>query len=94
LIVVSIAAVIVVWTLALQIWDIATLTRSLFTLRGMLRLIAGAIVAFGALLLLYVSLPAAPGEVFSYLSIATFITALIVEFIIGDDLRSFFAGRR
>lgn len=94
MIAVSIAAVIVVWTLALQIWDITTLTSSLLTFRGMLRLIGGAIAGFGALVLLYVSLPAPVGEAFSYLSIVTFITALVVEFIIGDDLRSFFAGKR
>jgi uncharacterized BrkB/YihY/UPF0761 family membrane protein len=91
---ISIVVAILVWLGALQVWDIATLRHSLSNARGWLRLIAGAIVAFLALAVLYFSLlPIAP-EAFSYLSIATFLTALAVEFIVGDDLRDYYARRR
>ena len=78
---------ILVWFLALQIWNPATLTRSLFTLQGLLRFIAGAIVAFLALALLYIGLSESTSRVISILAIATFLTALTVEYLIGDDLR-------
>ncbi len=78
---------ILVWFLALQIWNPATLTRSLFSLSGMLRFIGGAIVAFLALALLYVGLHDSTYRVISILALATFLTALTVEYLIGDDLR-------
>lgn len=94
MIVISLAAVIVVWIVALQIWDITTLTRSLGTLRGILRLFGGMLAGFAALALLYFALPLGSDETFSYLSIATFLTALAVEFIVGDDVRRFIARKR
>lgn len=78
---------ILIWFLALQIWNPATLTRSLLTFRGIVRLITGAIVALLALALLYVGLHASEDRVISILAIATFLTALTVEYLIGDDLR-------
>lgn len=50
----------------------------------------GGIVALVALTLLYFSLLPVGGTAFSFLSLATFLTALAVEFIVGDDLRSFY----
>ncbi len=94
MIVLSLAGVILIWVLALQIWDVTTLTRSLLTLRGWIRLIVGAAFAFAALALLYVTLPPFSDETFSFLSIVTFITALAVEFIIGDDVRRFLARKQ
>lgn len=91
---VSLIAVILVWVCALQIWNITTLTRSLTTPRGWVRFLAGAIVAFLALAMLYFSLPAWANGAFSVFSIVTFLTALAVEFIVGEDLRAFYVRRR
>jgi hypothetical protein len=91
---ITLVVVILVWVCALQIWNIATLTRSLNTLRGWARLVAGSIVAFVALAMLYFNLSAWAPDSFSFLSILTFLTALAVEFIIGDDLRAYYAHRR
>jgi hypothetical protein len=88
-----IAAVIAIWLLALQVWNITTLTRSLATIQGFLRLLAGAAIGFGALLLLYAALPAGVEDAFSLLSIVTFVTALAVEFTIGDDLRHIYTRK-
>jgi hypothetical protein len=91
---ISIIVAILIWVCALQIWNIATLTRALSTVRGWLRLAAGSIVAFAALAILYFGLLPVGGEAFSFLSIATFLTALAVEYIVGDDLRDFYAHKR
>jgi hypothetical protein len=88
------AAVILVWFLALQIWDVATLGRSLLTFGGILRLLGGASLALAALALLYAGLYAAGSDAFSVLSIVTFLTALVVEFLIGDDVRRVLARKR
>lgn len=87
---ISLIAVILVWVCALQIWNITTLARSLTTVRGWLRFFFGAIVAFLALAMLYFSLPAWANDKFSIFSIVTFLTALAVEFIVGEDLRAFY----
>lgn len=87
---IALVAVIAVWVCALQIWNITTLTRSLSTVRGWARLLGGALVGLLALSMLYVSLPAWANDAFSFLSILTFLTALAVEFIVGDDLRQFY----
>lgn len=88
-----IAAVIAIWLVALQVWNITTLTRSLTTVQGFLRLLGGAVIGFAALLLLYAALPAGVEDGFSLLSIVTFVTALAVEFTIGDDLRNLYTRK-
>jgi hypothetical protein len=90
---ISLVFVIAAWLCALQIWNITTLTRSLSTARGWIRLIAGCAVAFAALAMLYFSLPAWAEDAFSVFSIATFLTALAVEFIVGEDIRALYARR-
>ena len=91
MIAVTIFISILIWFLALQIWNPTTLTRSLLTLRGLLRLIAGALVAFLALALLYIGLHDSSDRVISILAIATFLTALTAEYLVGDDLRRLFS---
>ncbi len=91
---ISIVVAILIWVCALQIWNITTLTRSLTTVRGWVRLLGGSVVALVALALLYFSLLPVDGTAFSVLSIATFLTALAVEFIVGDDLREYYAHKR
>lgn len=81
------AAAIAVWFVALQIWNITTLLRALPSIDGFLRLFGGAAVALLALALLYAGLYAAGSDAFSTLSIVTFLAALAVEFLIGDDVR-------
>lgn len=94
MIAVSILIAILIWVCALQIWNITTLTRSLSTARGWIRLIAGAAVAFAGLVVLYFAVLPAANEVLSFLSIVTFLTALAVEFLVGDDLREFYERTR
>jgi hypothetical protein len=83
-------AVIAVWFCALQVWDIATLhfTDLLRSPAAVLRFLAGCVLAFGALVLLYVAVPFSAPGLFSAIAIATFVGALLAEFLIGDDLRS------
>ena len=89
-------AVIFVWLLALQVWDIATLhVRAVVSsLSGAARFIGGCVIGLGALTLLYLTLPLTAMNAFSYLAIATFIAALATEFLIGDDIRNLVRPKR
>lgn len=86
-------ASVLLWFLALQIWNIPTLARSLPTARGLLRAVVGAMAAFLALGLLYEGLPDAVLDAFSGLSIVTFLAALAAEFLIGDEVRRLWLDR-
>lgn len=80
--------VIALWFGALQVWDIATLQllRVIRSMRGLLRFLAGCAIGLAALAVLYFFVPVTAAT-FSSLAIATFIGALLTEFLIGDDVR-------
>lgn len=88
------AAVIVLWFVALLFWNLSALRpRTLFSFAGLARLIAGAVFVFGALLLLYESFPELPQSEMSLLAIGSFLAALVADFIVGEDIRRFFRSR-
>lgn len=83
-------AVIAVWFVALQVWDLGTLKvlRAIRSVMGVVRLLAGGAIGLCALLLLYVWLPPSAASAFSWMAIGTFVAALAAEFLIGEDLRA------
>jgi len=58
-----------------------------FSLAGVTRAIAGAVFVIAALVLLYASFPEMTQREFSLYAIGTFLTALVADFLIGDDIR-------
>lgn len=89
---VKLLAVTIIWFFALQVWDVATLQllRVVRSAGGVARFLGGCTIGLAALILLYTTVPSLASEAFSTLAIATFLAALIAEFLIGDDVRSLF----
>lgn len=85
---VKLVGVIVIWFAALQVWDIARLQilRVVRSFGGVLRFLGGCALGLSALIALYLWVPVTAAT-FSWLAIATFLAALVAEFLIGDDIR-------
>lgn len=91
---VRLAAVIVLWFIALLFWNLSALRpKTLFSFTGLARLVIGAVFVFAALLLLYESFPNLRQTELSYFAIGSFLAALLADFIIGEDVRAFFKKR-
>lgn len=87
-------AVIVLWFIALLLWNLSALRPgTLFSLTGLARLIIGSLFVFAALLLLYESFPDLRQTELSYFAIGSFLAALAADFIIGEDVRALFKKR-
>lgn len=83
------AGVIVLWFLALLLWNVSALRfRTLISIAGLARLLAGAAFMLAALYVLSTGFPQLRGNDLSVFAIGSFLAALVADFIIGDDLRS------
>jgi hypothetical protein len=89
--------------LALTLWNLTSrspvrvaqdifhsFARPLTFAGGALRFVAGLVFAAFALALVLSALRFSTAEVFSIFAVITFLTALVVESLIGDDLRRIF----
>jgi hypothetical protein len=80
-------AVIALWFGGLLLCNLREFRVRLLSFAELMRVLAGAALAFAALLLLYESFPGMSDQQFSFFAIGTFIIALAAEFFIGDDVR-------
>lgn len=80
------------WLAGLLFFSPSVRHRRSKPLQALLRILAGCGFMLAAMLLVYFSFGELSEPAFSIVSIGTFLAALCVEFLIGEDLRTIYRG--